>query len=342
MDHPLRGEAVARTLEGREASSAPSTGERPDLKLDRPAHPPILVTGCHRSGTGWVGDMLGATRSPQLGLIWEPFNPRCRPGISSAPFRHWFTYVCRENARDYAVPLADTLGFHYRPGAELASIGSLKDTGRFLRDWYVTDRRRRRRMLPLMKDPIAVFSAEWLADTFDMDVVVTIRHPAAVVSSIVRLGWHHPFQDFLEQPLMMRDELGDYAEEIRRFATTQRPLVDQAALLWKLAYSVVLQYQERRPSWHFVRHEDLSRDPQTGFSELYRSLGLSWTPEVEMTIREHTRPGNAVEVHDPANHRRDSRRALRAWKRHLSAGELDRIRELTEPVASALYDDESW
>lgn len=44
------------------------------------------------------------------------------------------------------------------------------------------------RSRPLVKDPFALFSAEWFADNFDAEVIVIVRHPAAVVSSIKRLG----------------------------------------------------------------------------------------------------------------------------------------------------------
>ena len=46
----------------------------------------------------------------------------------------------------------------------------------------------------------------------------------------------------------------------------------------------------------------------------YASLGLAWTPQVEEVVHEHARAGNAVQVHDPSNHRRDSRSAVGSWK----------------------------
>ena len=68
---------------------------------------PILVTGTHRSGTTWTARMLAA--APELGYIWEPFNPLQRPGICAAPFGHWFTYVTRSNEAQYLDPLRRTL-----------------------------------------------------------------------------------------------------------------------------------------------------------------------------------------------------------------------------------------
>jgi hypothetical protein len=286
--------------------------------------------------------MLIATPAPRLGLLWEPFNLGARPGIRDAPFKHWFTYVCDENAPAFLGPMRDALAFRYRPGAEFSALRSPKDVGRMGRDLIRSVALRRDGAIALCKDPIAVFSAPWLADTFDMDVVVTIRHPAAMVASVMRLGWQHPFGDFLAQPLMMRDVLADHTDAIERFAHERHPILEQASLLWSLIYGRVLSYREQRPEWHFVRHEDMSIDPMAGFEKLYAALDLAWTPDVEAIVHDHTRSGNAVDVRDPADHRRDSRSAVHAWKRRLTGAEIDRIRSWTEPVASVFYDDSDW
>jgi Sulfotransferase family len=306
------------------------------------SRPPILITGSHRSGTGWVGQMLAATPSPALAYVWEPFSLLARPGICDAPFRHWFTYVCGENEAAFKAPIARTLAFRYRPGAELRSLRSAKDVGRFVRDWSVTEGRRRRRDVPVFKDPIALFSAGWLADTFDMEVLVLIRHPAAFVRSIVRNGWDHPFGDFLAQPLMMRDQLAPFADDIARFAATEQPLMEQAILLWNLIHHQILCFRDERPGWAFLRHEDLSREPVDGFRALYDRLGLTWTDAVLHTVEEHSGVGNPHETTDAASHKRDSRKAITAWKSRLTPEEVRRIRDGTEAISSAFYADVDW
>jgi hypothetical protein len=304
--------------------------------------PPILVTGGHRSGTGWVGEMLAASPSPPVAYIWEPFNLRSRPGICSYRFRHWFTYVCKENQEEFLEPLSDTLSFRYRPAEELGSISSPKDALRFPRDWFRTERYRLRRARPLMKDPIAVFSAEWLADAFDMDVVVLIRHPAAFVNSIVRKGWDHPFGDFLAQPLLMRDLLAGFEEEIEAYTEREQPLLDQATLLWNLIHVAIARFRERRPRWMFYRHEDLSLEPAARFEEIYDRLGLTWTETVRAVIQDHSGSVNPAETSDAGSHKRDSRQAIRNWKRHLTAEEVTRIRERTAALAREFYTDDEW
>lgn len=302
---------------------------------------PILVTGGHRSGTGWVGEMLAATPSPPLAYIWEPFSLHARPGLVGARFPYWFFYVNDENGAAYRDALADTLAFRYRAGDEVRSIRHPKDAGRLVRDWAMTEARRRRRPVPLMKDPIALFSAEWLADTFQMDVIVLIRHPAAFVNSILRKRWDHPFDHFTRQPQLMR-ELSSWEDQIAAYAAQEQPLIDQAILLWNLIHDRIREYQQRRPEWTFARHEDLSVDPVSRFHELYERLGLIWTDGVRATIMAHSSSSNPAETADAASHRRDSGAAVAVWKRHLSSDEIERIRAGTGSVAREFYSDEDW
>jgi hypothetical protein len=173
-----------------------------------------------------------------------------------------------------------------------------------------------------------------------MDVIVLIRHPAAFVNSLMRKGWHHPFSHFTEQPALMA-ELAAYADEIERYAAVERPLFDQAILLWNLIHDRIRAYQRRRP-WRFVRHEDLSVAPIEGFRSLYDLLGLRWTPQVERTILEHSGAGNPVVTDDASSHRRDSAAAIRAWRSFLTAEQVREVRRRTEDVASAWYSDDDW
>jgi len=303
---------------------------------------PILVTGSHRSGTGWVGEMLAASPDPRLAYIWEPFSPVARPGICPAPFERWFAYVTEENEGPYWRPIRDMLSYRYHPREELQSIRSPKDAGRFVRDWAVVSRRRRTHPVPLLKDPIAIFSAPWLARRFDARVLVLIRHPAAFTQSLLAKGWRHPFEDFLAQPAMMRDLFADRADEIRRFAEVEQPLLDQSILLWNLIHEQIARFRDDHGVWIFRRHEDLSRNPVPEFRDLYGQFSLTWTDETERVVRTHSSAGNPEVTADAGSHRRDSAKAVTAWKRRLDARQIARIREATEPTWRAFYGDGDW
>ncbi|MFO7950790.1 MAG: hypothetical protein R6U36_10530 [Candidatus Fermentibacteraceae bacterium] len=67
---------------------------------------------------------------------------------------------------------------------------------------------------PLFKDPIALMSAEWVADRFDARVVISVRHPAAYVNSVRRLDWRTPVEDFTEQPRLLESLPADLREAL--------------------------------------------------------------------------------------------------------------------------------
>lgn len=286
--------------------------------------------------------MIAASPSPPIAYLWEPFSLLHRPGICDARFDRWFPYVCRQNEATYRESVADMLAFRYKTRAELGSIRSPKDAGRLVRDWGDFRRYRRRGARPLLKDPIAVFSAEWLCESFDMDTLVLIRHPAAFANSITSRRLTHPFNDFLAQPLLMRDLLGPFEEQIRRFAAEEQPLLEQAILLWRIIHHVILVYRDRRPGWMFLRLEDVARDPLSQFQRIYYRLGMVFDERVARVIDEHSNSSNPSESADPADHRRDSERSISSWKVRLSDDEIRRVRTEVEPISKEFYSDADW
>ncbi|MFQ5508523.1 MAG: sulfotransferase [Leptospirillia bacterium] len=309
------------------------------MPTDTRTHP-ILVTGSHRSGTTWVGRML--CLSDRLSYIHEPFNLDHHHGTCAAPVRYWFTYVNRDNEAAFAPALARTLGFHYDIWGHLKKTRTLHDIGRLRSHLRSFRQARERAARPVMKDPLALFSSEWLAQRFGMDVIVIIRHPAAFVSSVVKIGWGHDFNHFLAQPALMREYLAPYADTVRDYAARERPLIDQVILLWNLIHHTISILQERHPEWAFVRHEDLSRDPESGFKDLFDHIGEEMTEDVRQGILAHTGGGNPADpagIHDV---RRDSLKNLYNWKRRLSADEIEKIRERTAEVAARFYTDKDW
>jgi hypothetical protein len=302
--------------------------------------PPVLVTGSHRSGSTWVGEMLAG--APEVVYIHEPFSVLHRPGVCDAPFRYWFPYICQDNEAGYRGPIRDMLAFRYKPLAEATSLRTPRDAGRMVRDLGRFALARRRRARPLVKDPIAVFSTEWLWETFDVQPVVLVRHPAAFVSSLKRLGWTHPFDDFLAQPLLMRDLLPSFEDEIRAFAGRDRCVLDQAIVLWKLIHYTIAGYRERHPDWLFVRHEDVARDAVSQFERLYAALGLSFTDRARRRIAEHSDPANPGEAADAGLTKRDSRSSIHTWKRRLTPEEVERVRIGVGAMADEFYDEGDW
>ncbi|NOY98812.1 MAG: sulfotransferase [Chloroflexi bacterium] len=300
-------------------------------------HSPILVTGAHRSGTTWVGRMLAA--GGEAAYISEPLNVWHRPGVMRAPVSRWYGYICAENASEYLSAFQETLALRYHLGREFVSLRSFKDVLRMGRDGFAFWRGRLLRQRPLLKDPFAVFSAPWFAGQFGSQVVITVRHPAAFVSSLKRLGWSFDFRDLLEQPLLMRDCLEPFRAEME---AAEDDVISQGSLLWRMIYHVVDKYRRAHPDFRVVRHEDLSVEPVAGFGSLYETLGLEFNARARRAVEESSSAANPKELSRTHAVRLDSRANVKNWRRRLTDDEIARVRQMTADVAEKFYADDDW
>lgn len=303
---------------------------------------PILVTGSHRSGTTWVGRMLAS--SPKVVYIHEPFNLSHDIGICGAQFEHWFTYICKQNEHKYFKQIKDTIEFRYNIFGKLKISKKSEPVSREVRNYLQFVRYRRNNMRPLLKDPIAVFSAEWLSLKFDMETIVMIRHPAAFAGSLKMKNWTHPFSHFLAQPLLMNEYLYPFENEIRYFVDDERDIIDQAALLWKLIHYMILKFKENQPNWLFVRHEDLSRNPIFGFETMFNKVGLEFSERVAETVKNHSSLNSLPNSESRyfKDVQRNSVSNIWTWRDRLTSSEIERIKSRVHEISEQYYSDDEW
>lgn len=305
---------------------------------------PILVTGSIRSGTTWVGKTLGT--APNVAVIHEPFNMDHPMGLFAHRWTSQYTYLDERAEEEASVEraLGDTLSFRYRPGAHLRNRESLGRTLGIVRDlprfWY---RRLVSSPRPIVKDPIALFSAEWLAERFDMEVVVMIRHPGAFAWSFKRIAEPNRLADLLAQGELMEGLLAPFVADLERAARIGDPM-HQAATLWRISYATVSGYGDRHPDWVFLRHEDLSLSPLGGFHVLFDRLDMPFTRRTARFIDLTTNASNPTEAPPAKLHhlRRNSADNVAVWQQRLSPDEIGCVRHLTEDVAAGFYEASSW
>ena len=308
----------------------------------------VLVTGIPRAGTSWVGRMLDA--SGEFVYINEPMSPHHppggSPGVLRAPVPHRFQYITEANEDAYLEPFRDTLALRYSYRAELAANRAAGDLMRMVHRSGAFLHGRLRGRSALLDDPFAVLSAEWFARRLGCRVVVVVRHPAAWISSRLKLGWRTDFGALLAQPLLLHDWLDGYRGAMEDLTGTD-DAVAEGALLWRMVHDVVHRVSARNPDIEVVRHEDLSTEPVDGFRALYAALRLPYTPDVERAVRAATSGGGrdrrvawTITKGGPSRtafRPMDSRANATKYKTALSAAEIDRIWELTGDVAARFY-----
>jgi hypothetical protein len=279
--------------------------------------------------------------APGVAYIHEPFNPRTPPGRSPAGFDRYFTVVTAENERRYSAGLERTIGLRYGWREQARALRGPRDVLRSARDLVAVSGARLSGARPLVKDPIALLSAEWLAERFGMDVVVLIRHPAAFAASLKRLGWKHSFETFIVDG-RVPEVLRTYEDEIRQQAREPGEILAQAALLWRILYRAVEGYRERHPDWIYLRHEDASADPRGTFEQLYARLGLELTESARETIERSSDSDNPADLRSPHSVELASAASLGRWREQLEPGEVELLRERTSDVWPRFYSEEDW
>lgn len=291
---------------------------------------PIIVTGAHRSGTTWVGRMIALDKDVRY--IHEPFNIDEK---RIHPLKYWFEYISDQDSperqKEVFIFINELLYFNSKGiYKDLKVIRGPRDVLRFGNDTLERSYKR-----PLIKDPIAVMSTDWLATQFNADVVALIRHPAAFVASLKVKKWSHVFDHFTEQAELMK-VLEPFADQIREFTKSPSDIIDQGILLWNITYYRINQYRESFPDWIFVRHEDLSLDPVNEYKKIYEKLDLNFTPKVESKIVESTSANEAEHL------KRDAKKNILTWKKRLTEDEIERVQKGTEKISSIFYKDSDW
>jgi hypothetical protein len=190
----------------------------------------------------------------------------------------------------------------------------------------------------LLKDPSAALLSEYLVRRHGMRALVLFRHPAAIVRSFLRLGW--PTGALVERLLasgrLMEEGLAP-VEPAMAAAIGRRDAASGAVLCGCVA-TVLSGFASRNPeSMIRLSFEELCRDPEGRFRELYRSLDLDYGEGVR---EEHARlsSGNGGSARErPHGVVRSSARVAGRWRDEIPEAELAAVREVWERFDLPLY-----
>lgn len=302
---------------------------------------PILVTGMHRSGTTFVGRVLSLPRN--IVYIQEPLNKS--EGCQGVPC--WYPYpdsACGYKVKEL-IPKID-LNCSYK-------VKHYKNDSIFKRfiKTYLSSRAglymkyaKLRSLLPgfrnfrtLIKDPLALLMSEWMANEFNMQVVVIVRHPAAIYYSLKRLGWRFDFKNLLEQKEFMEKYGSDL---LNKLSATNLSLIKEVGYLWVLLHRAIQDFKRRNSGWYLVRHEDICERSLEVFKGMYDYLGIPYKDGIKNKINNLT-SAKKVEAQNNSVHdfKRNSKRLARYWENKLSLREIKELRKICEDEMLGLYDE---
>ncbi|WP_298236989.1 sulfotransferase [uncultured Algibacter sp.] len=296
---------------------------------------PIIVTGSHRSGSTWLGKMLSLT--DKIKYVHEPFNKNY-PLNSLSPIKYWFEYITDSDSfthKNQFIKYLDAiigLPYQYFTIDLIKAIVKLKPKMLKNKIRLIQIRLTKRY---LIKDPICLFSVDWIARKYHADVVVIIRHPAAFVASIKVKDWNHDFNNFFKQKKLIKEVLKPFESEIQNYANKKHDIIDQGIMMWNLIHYRIKDYQNKHKNWIFIRHEDISVDPIEEFSKLYKNLKIKNFDLIKDEIINHSKS-------DKGDLYRNSKENISSWKNRLSEEEISRIKIGTKEISKHFYTDNEW
>ena len=252
----------------------------------------VFLAGSGRSGTTWLSEVINYKGGYRY--VFEPFNP-----ARVSAFGHF-------RSKQYL--RADDTSEAFLEPARLALSGALRDpwTDRF-NARFVARRR-------LIKDIRANLLLFWMRANFPgMPIVLLLRHPCAVVTSRLAVGW----KDNLDETMAQQDLVEDFLLPVEAEIRAARDDFERHLFLWCIDNYVPLR-QFAKGEIHLVFYEDLLENPEGGLRSLFGFLGEDLDDSVYDKLG---RPS-------PLSRRDASLPSVDGWRAHVGDRQLERTAEI--------------
>jgi hypothetical protein len=297
----------------------------------------IMVSGAPRSGTSFVGTVLGMPWS--VNTIYEPFNPLC--GVEWNEQRYLYLKNASLISKEQRVHLEDFFDYNFnlklvhspRDHALIKVVKNIVGGGNQLS--LTKARLNPFAKVSLIKDPIAVFLAELFFELRQVHTVFLIRHPLSFVGSLKRLGWRFNVNPFLQQPHLLQA----YVPELAHQTVDPGDWIAGSAWVWTAINRYVLDVAATNAAMTISVHEAVSSNPVPELRRLFDFFNLQWSPGVERFVVKSSSAegkGRAKEgvIHD---FRRSSAAIFNSSVDVLDEEEKRRVLEICWPTARNIY-----
>jgi hypothetical protein len=282
--------------------------------------PPILVVSLPRSGSSWVGHILGGSEDALY--LREPITQ---------------SYLRRAGKRD--VPVVFEMGAcrderAYELFAARAFAGILRfdrDIVQFPRQWDLAGRTRKRTVVKEV-NPLAI---ERLWERFQPRIVFLVRHPVPVMRSFHALGWNRcDFWDqFVPATLSDLERKGTIPRNANFFE--QSGAFQAAVQNRAIAFLANVEHA-------FVRYEDMCADPLKEFARIFDFCGLPFSAAVRAEIARSSE-GSAGYTPGRYDTVRKSSDMKDRWKREVEPEQIELVRRGYFAMQPHFYSgDDDW
>ena len=304
---------------------------------------PVIIAGSGRSGTTWILDGLCTVNSRRA--IFEPLRPACVPGADHIAC----SCVDRDEQRDDLKEFFDPLfagningiwiDYRIRTDRLVPSAARFRSV-RATYDWYLRLRklsRNYRKYHATLGRPIIVKMIRanlllgWLKRNYPYEAVLVLRHPGAVIESMLRLGGED-WGPVAALGLYRRQKslLDCFDSQIANRIGNCNSDLERYMMVWCIENALPVQ-NAARDGVHVVFYEDLVLSPETVWPAMARHLGLAKWPDETLLARpsQQAAPGRSGDDYTSDK--------LGKWMSEFSNAELEIMQELLDVFHVGCY-----
>ena len=251
----------------------------------------VFLAGVGRSGTTWLSQIINYDN--RFRYMFEPFNNR-------------LVNACK-GFRDRQYLRPEDQDRRFLDVAQAVLAGRIRDL------WVDAHNRKLIARHRFVKEIRVNLLLGWLHTHFPaMSFVLLLRHPCAVASSKIKMGWGTHLDEFLSQPELMEDHLAPFEDLLR----TARDDFERHILLWCVETYVPLR-QFRKNEIHVVFYETLCMQSEIEVRRLFAFLNLRVDVRVAATIK---RPSAASR---PLSAIKTGQSLTEGWRSHITNKQID-------------------
>jgi hypothetical protein len=277
--------------------------------------PTILIVSLPRSGSSWVGKILGSTQSSMY--LREPVNVT----FNKLPGQRSFFDVTSEKIRDGYLRISD-IAFRGLPAFSKSIVVNP--------DQWAFSTRRKKKLVIKEINPLAL--SVWIP-RYQPKVIYLLRHPAAVANSFFQLKWIG--EQFVSRFSASNLEKVDYQKYQTSFWSEHGAL---QAFVQKIALSILETY----PNHLIVKYEELCAAPETGFKRIFDFCQMKTDEEVNRLIYSTTHFPE-TETTQSNDLYRYSLSMIDKWKNELEQSQVRSLMDSYREIGPPHYcDDDEW
>jgi hypothetical protein len=271
----------------------------------------ILLCGSGRSGTTWIAEILN--NDNQFRYMFEPFHPKLVPIVSHFNSRQYLR--ASNKNKKYIFPATRIL------------------SGRIRNLWID---RYNKNMFPkkkLIKDIRINLLLRWIKTNFPgIRLIFMLRHPFAVASARIRLGWKDHLYTFFEQKDLVEDFPFEFFDE--RYGNVG--VFEKQIIMWCIENYVPIT-SLREDEIYILFYENLYSEPLRELESLFNHLNLPGSKSVLEKIK---KPSTMTKKNSPIIIGKDP---LLHWRGDLSREQIYRGLKIMQSFGlDKIYSDEAF